>query len=57
VYRIHLVQDEVQWQAVVITVIYFRVLQRAGNFLTSSATISFSRRMLLHVVGLPLQHR
>jgi len=41
--RVHLSQDKDQWQALVETIMNFRVPKTGGeNFSTSSATISFS---------------
>jgi hypothetical protein len=45
---INLAQDMGRWRAVVNTVMNLWVPEKAGNFLTSRATISFSRRTLLH---------
>jgi hypothetical protein len=50
VYWMHRAQDRVQWRALVHTVTNLRVPKKARNFLTSSATTSFSRRTLLHGV-------
>jgi len=47
---IHLAQDRVQWQVPVNIVMNIQVTKKAGNFLISQATISFSRRSLLHAV-------
>jgi hypothetical protein len=47
---IHLAQDRDQWRTLVTTVINLWIPQKAGNFLTSSAIISFSGRTLLHGV-------
>jgi hypothetical protein len=47
----HLAQEWDQWRTVVNTVMNLRVPQRAGNFLTSWVTISFSRRTLIHGVS------
>jgi hypothetical protein len=44
---IHLALDSDQWRAVVNTAINLRVQLKAGNFLTSLITVSFSRRTLL----------
>jgi hypothetical protein len=43
-------QDRDQWRALVNTVMKIRVAQKAGNFLTSLVTISFSRRTLVYEV-------
>jgi hypothetical protein len=51
VYWIHLVLDRDQWQAVVNTAMNLRVPLKARNFLTSSVTVSFLRRTLLHGVS------
>jgi hypothetical protein len=48
---IHLAEDRDQWQTVVNTVMNFQVPQKAGNFLTSRVTVSFSRRTLLHGIS------
>jgi hypothetical protein len=48
---IHLSQDRDQWGAVVNTVMNIWVPRKAGNFLTSLVTISFSRRTLLRRVS------
>jgi hypothetical protein len=40
-----------QWRALVEAVIKLPVPKNAGNFLTSRATISFSRKSLLPIVG------
>jgi hypothetical protein len=45
---IHLAQDRVKWQALVNTVMNFRVQFKAGNFWTSQETIRLSRRTLPH---------
>jgi hypothetical protein len=47
VHWMHLAQDRDQWQALVKTVMKIRVPQKAGNFLISRVTISFSRRTVL----------
>jgi len=44
----HLAQYKDQWGVVVNTVMNVRVLIKAGNFLSSWARISFTRRSLLH---------
>jgi hypothetical protein len=49
--RIHLAQDRDQWRVVVKTVMNLRIPYKAGNFLTSWVTISFTRRTLLHGVS------
>jgi hypothetical protein len=49
---IRLAHDRHRWQAVVSTVINLHIQYNVGNFLTSPGTSSFSRRTLLHVVGL-----
>jgi hypothetical protein len=45
---VHLLQDRAQWRTPVNTEMNFRVPLKAGNFLTSWVTVSFSRRTLLH---------
>ena len=47
---IDLSQDRDRWQALVIVVMKLWVLKNAGNFLTSSGPVSFSKRTLLHTV-------
>jgi hypothetical protein len=47
---IHLAQDRGRWWADVNSVIIIRILQTAGNFLTSGEAVNFSRRTLLHGV-------
>ena len=47
---IDVAQDRHKWQAVVKTVMNFRVAYNAGNVLTSLGTVSFSRMTLLHRV-------
>jgi hypothetical protein len=41
-----------RWQALVNTIMNFRVSEIAGYFLTSCRTVSFSTRTLLHVVNM-----
>jgi hypothetical protein len=48
---IHLAEDRNQWQTLASMVINFRLLLKAGNFLTSRVNISFSRMTLLHGVS------
>jgi hypothetical protein len=47
----HQAQDRDQWQGLVNTGLNLRVPWKAWNFLTSLATIRFSRRTLLYVVS------
>jgi hypothetical protein len=49
--RIHVAHDSDQWWDLLNTVINLRVPYKAGNFLTNSATISVSRRTLLHGIS------
>jgi hypothetical protein len=45
---IHLTHDKDLWQDLVNKAVNLQVPQKAGSFLTSRVTISFSRRALLH---------
>jgi hypothetical protein len=46
-----MVQEGNQWRAHVNTVMKFRVLLRAGDFLTSWGTISFSRLYFIELIS------
>jgi hypothetical protein len=47
----HLIQDALQWQVLVNTVMNLLAPYRAESFLNSGATVSFSIRTPLHVVS------
>jgi len=47
---IHVTQDRDRWRTPVKTVMELRVPQKAGNFLTSLVTRSFTRGTVLHGV-------
>jgi hypothetical protein len=47
---IDLAQDRDRWQALVNAVMNLWFPKNAGNFLTSSGPVSFSKRTLLHTV-------
>jgi hypothetical protein len=49
---IDLTQDRDRWQGIVNGVMYLRVPQNAGNFLTRREPVSFSRRTRLHGVSI-----
>ena len=46
-YWIDLAQDKARWRTLVNAVMNLRVPKNAGNFLTSSGTVTFSGRTLL----------
>jgi hypothetical protein len=48
---IDLAQDRDHWRALVNTVMSLRVLQNVGKFLSSCATVGFSRRAQLYGVN------
>jgi hypothetical protein len=48
---IELARDRDRWQALVNAVKNLRILQNAGNFLTSCKPVSFSRRILFHGIS------
>jgi hypothetical protein len=50
----HVVQDRVQWLVIINTVMNLLVLYKAGNFVTSRASVSFIRRILLNGIILTL---
>jgi hypothetical protein len=47
---IHVAQNKGQWRAVVNREMNLRVSQKVEHFLTSSPTVSFSRRTMFHSV-------
>jgi hypothetical protein len=49
---IDLAQDRERWRTLVTAVMSLRVLQNAGNFLTSGKPFSYSRITLLHRVSI-----
>jgi len=48
---IELRQNKDRWRTLVTVVMNLRIPQNAGNFLTSSESVSFSRTTLLHGVS------
>ena len=48
---IELAQDRDRWRTLVTGVMNLRVPYNAGNFLTSTEPVSFSRRTVLHGVS------
>jgi hypothetical protein len=48
---INVAEDRDRWRALVNAVMYLRVSENAGNFLSSSGRFSFSGRTLLHGVS------
>jgi hypothetical protein len=47
----HLSQDRDSLRVLVVTVMNLRVPEKAGNFMTTSVTLSFSRRSLAHDIS------
>jgi hypothetical protein len=46
-----LAQDRAQWKALAKVITNLQFPQNVGNFLTSSVTVSFSRRTMFHGVN------